>query len=473
VESARDGVLFPDRASGLARENDRWGLNRLGRGAYCHIIPTNSSDVNSWVTLGVLVSSAPADSDRRPPTVFLSYASEDRKAARRLGDALPAYGLEVWYDESELGGGDAWDQKIRKQIRDCDYFMALISAQTEARHEGYFRREWRFAVERTLDMADDHMFLLPMAIDDTDQARARVPEKFLAVQWLRVPGGEPTPAFEALCRRLATGVTSEPPAARRPNARPTQAASTQAATAAPAVGASGDLPEFPREEPGQRTRFVFHVVGWALQTGWVYFKRLPRWLRLLAYVWLGVILLSKGCTSSSHHSTPPPELSSAEAKKLKAITEQYKGSSKADVAKLGEQIAHEFSDEKDGKPRHSPLLAVPFAASAGDVTGGKLADETFTQVYGRVMVSHSGQVGMAPLASHDLSLALDHARELHSLYVLWGTLDGEGAAQALTVKIIEVEDGSVEWSKSYPVASANPVTIAKDVDSHIPSLDDN
>jgi hypothetical protein len=75
------------------------------------------------------------------PSVFLSYASEDRPAARILRDALPNYGLEVWYDESELGGGDAWDQKIRRQIRDCDYFMPLVSAQTERRREGYFRRE--------------------------------------------------------------------------------------------------------------------------------------------------------------------------------------------------------------------------------------------------------------------------------------------------------------------------------------------
>ena len=427
--------------------------------------------MNSWVTSGILVSSTPAENDRRPPTVFLSYASEDRKAARCLGDSLPAYGLEVWYDESELGGGDAWDQKIRKQIRDCDYFMALISAQTEARHEGYFRREWRFAVERTLDMADDHMFLLPIAIDDTDQARARVPEKFLAVQWLRVPGGEPTPGLETLCRRLALGDSAEPPAAKRTIPRPTQAASTSAASTGPSAGAEGGMPEFPREEPGQRTRFVFHVAGWALQTGWIYFKRLPKWVRILAYAWLGVVLLSKGCVSGHHASS---DLSSADAKKIKAIAEQYKGSAnKADVAKLGTQIAHDFSDEKDGKPRHSSLLAIPFAASAGDVTGGKLADETFAQVYGRVVVSHRGQVGMEPLSSHDLSLALDHARELHSLYVLWGTLDGEGAAQVLTVKIIEVEDGSVEWSKSYPVVGADPAKIAADVDSHVPSLDDN
>src|SRR5258707_8240906 len=79
------------------------------------------------------------------PTVFLSYASADREAARVLKDALPTLGLEVWYDESDLGGGEIWDQKIRKQIRECNFFMPLISAQTEARHEGYFRREWRVA----------------------------------------------------------------------------------------------------------------------------------------------------------------------------------------------------------------------------------------------------------------------------------------------------------------------------------------
>jgi len=102
--------------------------------------------------------------------VFLSYASEDRQAARLLRDALPDYGLDVWYDESDIGGGEAWDQKIRRQIRECDYFMPLVSVQTEARHEGYFRREWRLAVERTLDMADDHPFLLtPASLDENSR----------------------------------------------------------------------------------------------------------------------------------------------------------------------------------------------------------------------------------------------------------------------------------------------------------------
>ena len=196
------------------------------------------------------------DSHRPPPTVFLSYASEDREAARLIKDALPAFGLEVWYDESDLGGGELWDQKIRRQIRECDYFMPLVSARTEARHEGYFRREWRLAVERTLDMADDHPFLLPVVIDATDQAGARVPEKFLTVQWLRVPGGQPTAALETLCRRIASGGAAEPQAARKEPMRPGKAG---------ARVLSPGFPEFPREEPGQRVRFWAHVVGWAFR----------------------------------------------------------------------------------------------------------------------------------------------------------------------------------------------------------------
>jgi hypothetical protein len=43
--------------------------------------------------------------------VFLSYASQDADAARRICDALRATGVEVWFDQSELRGGDAWDAR--------------------------------------------------------------------------------------------------------------------------------------------------------------------------------------------------------------------------------------------------------------------------------------------------------------------------------------------------------------------------
>lgn len=61
------------------------------------------------------------------PAIFLSYASQDADAARRICDALRAVGLEVWFDQSELRGGDAWDASIRKQIKECALFVPVIS----------------------------------------------------------------------------------------------------------------------------------------------------------------------------------------------------------------------------------------------------------------------------------------------------------------------------------------------------------
>jgi hypothetical protein len=75
----------------------------------------------------------PAESSR---AVFLSYASQDADAARRIADALRAAGTEVWFDQNELVGGDAWDAKIRKQIKGCALFVPIISANTQARTEG-------------------------------------------------------------------------------------------------------------------------------------------------------------------------------------------------------------------------------------------------------------------------------------------------------------------------------------------------
>jgi adenylate cyclase len=134
--------------------------------------------------------------------VFLSYASEDSEAAHRIAEALKAAGIEVWFDRTELRGGDAWDRRIREQIHDCRLFIAVISAHTEARDEGYFRREWKLAVDRTHDMAEKKAFLIPVAIDGTSERGTSVPEKFRELQWTRLTDGETPPAFVARIRRL-------------------------------------------------------------------------------------------------------------------------------------------------------------------------------------------------------------------------------------------------------------------------------
>ncbi|MDO8543816.1 MAG: TIR domain-containing protein [Opitutaceae bacterium] len=167
--------------------------------------------------------------------VFLSYAREDAAAARRIAEALRAAGVEVWFDESELRGGDSWDSNIRKQIKECALFVPIISANTQARLEGYFRLEWRLADRRTELIGKSKAFLVPVCIDDTREAHADVPDSFCAVQWTRLPlrqaqgseqpGGEASAAFCTRVKALLDGqVGSRPPSSASDTERPRAAA---------------------------------------------------------------------------------------------------------------------------------------------------------------------------------------------------------------------------------------------------------
>ena len=135
-------------------------------------------------------------------TVFLSYASQDAEAAQKICDALRAAGIDVWVDQSELRGGDAWDQSIRKQIKICALFVPIISKHTHERAEGYFRLEWKLAVDRSHLITSHKAFLLPVVIDETSEEEEHVPDKFREVQWTRLPAGETPPAFVERVRRL-------------------------------------------------------------------------------------------------------------------------------------------------------------------------------------------------------------------------------------------------------------------------------
>ncbi|HWS66315.1 MAG TPA: TIR domain-containing protein, partial [Steroidobacteraceae bacterium] len=148
--------------------------------------------------------------------VFLSYASEDAEAAARICTSLRDAGIEVWFDQNELRGGAAWDSAIKKQIKTCALFIPIISANSRARVEGYFRFEWKLAVDRSHLMAAEKAFLLPVVIDGTDEVDARVPDKFHEVQWTWLSGGQTSAAFvEQVSRLLALG-EYVPPAGAAP-----------------------------------------------------------------------------------------------------------------------------------------------------------------------------------------------------------------------------------------------------------------
>ena len=134
--------------------------------------------------------------------VFLSYASQDAAAVERIAEALRAAGVEVWFDKNELVGGDAWDQKIRRQIKECALFVPVISANTQARREGPCRTVPPTSIVRFHDGS-------PLV--QSNQTRPPSHHRAL-VRRSRGPGSEGLEAHDASAtpRRDGTLATDEP-----------------------------------------------------------------------------------------------------------------------------------------------------------------------------------------------------------------------------------------------------------------------
>jgi hypothetical protein len=130
---------------------------------------------------------------RPEETFFISYSRTDLAAARRLFEGLQDIGADVaWFDKSDLKPGDPWEQAIRNAINGCYLFLPLVSANTEAREEGFFREEWTLASERARRI-QGRKFIVPIVVDrdyDGNAGRFRlVPESFLTAHFGHAPKG--------------------------------------------------------------------------------------------------------------------------------------------------------------------------------------------------------------------------------------------------------------------------------------------
>jgi len=121
--------------------------------------------------------------------VFISYAREDLPAVQQIKAGLEAAGITTWFDMDRLEAGDDYDRKIQRNIARCSYFIPVVSANTQRRLEGYFRREWSYALDRVRNMADGAIFILPVTVDATEAGVALVPDKFKALHFNHLQGG--------------------------------------------------------------------------------------------------------------------------------------------------------------------------------------------------------------------------------------------------------------------------------------------
>ena len=82
---------------------------------------------------------------------------------------------------------------IKSAIAGCYLFLPLVSLNTEARDEGFFREEWSQAGERRRRI-QGRKFIIPVVVDreyDGNAGRYRlVPESFLENHFSHAPAGK-------------------------------------------------------------------------------------------------------------------------------------------------------------------------------------------------------------------------------------------------------------------------------------------
>ena len=325
--------------------------------------------------------------------IFLSYASQDREAAQKICEALRAAGIEVFLDQSELRGGDVWDQKIRREIHDCALFIPLISANTASRAEGYFRLEWDLADQRTHMMSRNRVFIVPVCLDATAEAGADVPESFQRVQWMHLAGGPIPPGFVAHIKRLLS---------------PGPAATTSSGAVAALGSSASPLPTGRRPLP----RGVLSAA-----------------VVVLVVAALGYLLVDK-LRSPGHGATAPSSMTSSGLPTTGAPATVAVGA---------------FNP-----PAHS-IAVLPFVNLSGDKEQEYFSDGLTEELLNSLAEIHEMQVA-ARTSSFSFKEHPDIATVAHKLNVgavLEGSVRRSANTVRVTAQLINAVSGFHVWSKTY------------------------
>lgn len=126
---------------------------------------------------------------------FISYSrATDLPAAEKLFQTLREQGLaehEIWFDRAVIEPGGDFRQLIFDGIRNCRYFLPLISSAADRFDEKFFYREWRAAIDRG-EAIMGREFVVPIILDEdyNPQAYNRVPREWSdGIDFGHAPGG--------------------------------------------------------------------------------------------------------------------------------------------------------------------------------------------------------------------------------------------------------------------------------------------
>lgn len=133
--------------------------------------------------------------------IFISYASEDKEIARCVRDALDDVGIDTWFDERRLEGGDEFKGVIVQNIKSSSFFVPIVTRSTLTPEHRFFQFEWTTAIESAKFRPSGHPFILPLVTQDIGVDDDLVPPAFRELHWNRFMGPEEIPEFARQCQQ--------------------------------------------------------------------------------------------------------------------------------------------------------------------------------------------------------------------------------------------------------------------------------
>jgi len=127
--------------------------------------------------------------------IFISYSRKDLDFVRKLAGDLETAGYDVWWDITDLRGGDDWPRMIPAAIESSDFVIVVLSPNAVT-------SEW---VEKEYTQAlEFHKKIIPIML-----ARSSVPFALNTINYVNFSTGEYADNFKNLLTAL--GFTGEPP----------------------------------------------------------------------------------------------------------------------------------------------------------------------------------------------------------------------------------------------------------------------
>ena len=119
------------------------------------------------------------------PKVFISYVREYLNEIKRLVKVLEENGIDVRIDLN-IKPGVRWRNYIRKEIKQCDYFLAFFSEAYSLKSKTYMNEEIILAIEQLRLRSIEDGWFIPVKITKCELPDREIGcgETLNSVQWI-------------------------------------------------------------------------------------------------------------------------------------------------------------------------------------------------------------------------------------------------------------------------------------------------